>query len=353
TMFVGRMRERHRRVVLLEEVSASSMEHLLEFIYVARVRLREESVAGVFQRGQRMVHLARLLGRLCLPLVDSVFFTDVLEADKLVQQCNDCWALLQEARLYHVYGREISSERTRPRRSSGWAEMIVVIGHNRSDISWTSLTEKLDPASGKWFPSATVPGYGKCEFAVCELQSHIYLSGGQLNSSDVWCLMPQLAQWVRVGRHKLLMARVLFACLRPQLYALGIYNGYQRLSSMECYSVFENAWKTVAPPLLTVSSSALARCSGKLSIIGGAVNNDRMQLSFRCSALTHVSSCPFSQKCIDAVSLSSTIYTAGGLLDKLYCYTPRNDTWSKVAELSMKLVHKKQLGILSHFISSD
>ncbi|KAK1800410.1 hypothetical protein P4O66_005645, partial [Electrophorus voltai] len=270
-----------------EEFPDVPAERVLELLDSEKLQASEEELVETMlhwarqQRGQRMVHLARLLGRLCLPLVDSVFFTDVLEADKLVQQCNNCWALLQEARLYHVYGREISSERTRPRRQSGWAEMIVVIGHNRSDISWTSLTEKLDPASGKWFPSATVPGYGKCEFAVCELQSHIYLSGGQLNSSDVWCLMPQLAQWVRVGslqvgrqQHKKTCLRGKIRCPSCLICSTKSPSCHQWLSSMECYSVFENAWKPVAPPLLTVSSSALARCSGKLYIIGGAVNND-------------------------------------------------------------------------------
>ncbi|XP_076874443.1 kelch-like protein 35 isoform X2 [Brachyhypopomus gauderio] len=441
TMFMGRMREEHQRAVSLEAVSAAAMEHLLDFIYVGRVQLREESVVVVFQAadlldvpelsrlcaeflercvrhanclslldfavlyslqpllqrcqrllwqdftavsrheefldlpaervhelldseklqateeelveavllwaqrlpGQRVVPLAQLLGRLRLPLLDPVFFTDVLEADDLVQECRDCWVLLQEARQYRVYGREISSERTRPRRRSGWAEMIVVIGgHYRSGISWASLTEKLDPTSGKWLPSATVPGYGKCEFAVCELQNHIYLSGGQLNSSDVWRLVPQLDQWVRVGSMKTGRWRHMMTCLRGKLYAVGGYNGHQRLSSVECYSVFENVWKPVAPLLLAVSSAALASCAGKLYVIDGATNDTCNSNKVQCydpvkDEWTFVSSCPFSQRCIDAVSLNGSIYVAGGLLDNLYCYTPRSDAWSKVAELPIKL----------------
>lgn len=50
--------------------------------------------------------------------------------------------------------------------------------------------------------------------------------------------------------------------------------------------------------------------------------------------------CPFSQRCLNAVSLNGSIYVAGGLLDMLYCYSPKVDSWSKVAELPMKLVRE-------------
>lgn len=55
---------------------------------------------------------------------------------------------------------------------------------------------------------------------------------------------------------------------------MGGYDGHQRLSSVECFSVFENVWKPVAPLLLPVSSAALASCSGKLYVISGAVSED-------------------------------------------------------------------------------
>ena len=43
---------------------------------------------------------------------------------------------------------------------------------------------------------------------------------------------------------------------------------------MECFSVFENAWKAVAPLLLAVSSAAVVSCAGKLYVIGGAVSEE-------------------------------------------------------------------------------
>lgn len=53
-------------------------------------------------------------------------------------------------------------------------------------------------------------------------------------------------------------------------------------------------------------------------------------------------SCPFSEKYLNAVSLNGSIYVAGGLLDVLYCYNPKVKSWSKVAELPIKLVGEKK-----------
>lgn len=130
-------------------------------------------------------------------------------------------------------------------------------------------------------------------------------AGGQLSSSQVWRFMAQLNQWVSVGsllngrwQHKMaslcgkvgsishtflslcysqigsLIYTVIWVYLWLQLYAVGGYDGQKRLGSMECFSVFENEWKPVAPLLLPVSSAALASCSGKLYVISGAVSQD-------------------------------------------------------------------------------
>ncbi|XP_017546885.1 kelch-like protein 35 [Pygocentrus nattereri] len=332
-----------------EEFLELPLERVLKLLDSEKLQVQEEVLVEVALRwvyhrqNQRAAALKTLLERLQLPLLDPVFFTDRLETDELVRECRECWPLLQEARQYHMYGREVSSERTKPRRRSGWAEMIVVIGGcDRSGISRLSFAEKLDPISKKWLPSATLPGYSKCEFAVCELQNDIYLSGGQLNSSDVWRFMSPLNQWVRVGgllkgrwRHKMVS-------LRGKLYAVGGYNGHQRLNSVECFSMFENAWKAVAPLLLAVSSAAVVSCAGKLYVIGGAVSEECNTDKVQCydpmkDQWTYVLSCPFSQRCINAVSLNGSIYVAGGLLDVIYCYTPLKNTWDKVAYLPMKV----------------
>lgn len=108
-----------------EEFLELSLNRVLELLESDKLQVQEELLVEValrwvnHRRNQRRAVLRTLLERLRLPLLDPVFFTDRLEADELVQECRECRPLLQEARQYQNYGREVSSERTKPRRSVG------------------------------------------------------------------------------------------------------------------------------------------------------------------------------------------------------------------------------------------
>lgn len=99
------------------------VEKVVELLDSEKLQVQEEVLVEAallwvhHQGSQRKAILPKLLERLRLPLLDPVFFTNMLEADELIQDSHDCRKLLQEARLYRTYGREISSERTKPRRS--------------------------------------------------------------------------------------------------------------------------------------------------------------------------------------------------------------------------------------------
>ena len=43
-----------------------------------------------------------------LPLLDPWYFVETVEADQLIRQCPDVFPLLQEARMYHLSGNEVS-----------------------------------------------------------------------------------------------------------------------------------------------------------------------------------------------------------------------------------------------------
>lgn len=58
--------------------------------------------------------------------------------------------------------------------------------------------------------------------------------------------------------------------LYPQLFAVGGFDGLQRLCSVERYDPFSNTWAAVASLPEPVSSAAVAPCAGRLYVIGGA-----------------------------------------------------------------------------------
>ena len=60
------------------------------------------------QQEERFPSLARLLSHVRLPLLEPAYFVEKVESDELIRRCSEAFPLLQEARIYHLSGREVS-----------------------------------------------------------------------------------------------------------------------------------------------------------------------------------------------------------------------------------------------------
>lgn len=47
---------------------------------------------------------------------------------------------------------------------------------------------------------------------------------------------------------------------------------------------------------------------------------------------------PFSQRCLEAVSIEDTIYVVGGLMSRIFTYDPSTDVWEEAAVLPSPVV---------------
>ncbi|XP_062830541.1 kelch-like protein 35 isoform X2 [Anolis carolinensis] len=369
--------EKSRRLVLEGFVEVSHHEEFLELDAKELgaclssdwlVVPKEEVVLEALMRwvhhdvASRRGALKDLLEYVRLPLLDPLYFLEKVEVDGIIHQSKECHSLLQEARKYYVLGEETNSQRCRPRRFMELAEMIVVIGGcDKNGFLKLPFVDVFHPESGQWKPLPSLPGYTKSEFAACTLKNDVYISGGHINTRDVWLLSSRLNVWLKVAclqkgrwRHKMtaLCGKAVFRGLALHgattsgcwcwIYTVGGYDGFYRLASMECYDSFLNSWTTVAPLPLAVSSAAVVSCLGQLYVIGGALDDSTNTDKVQCydpeeNQWRILSPAPFSQRCINAVSLDNLIYVVGGLLSQVFSYNPLNDTWSKVASLSRPL----------------
>ncbi|XP_056453577.1 kelch-like protein 24a [Gadus chalcogrammus] len=292
---------------------------------------------------QRKPMLKELLHHVRMPLLHPNYFVQTVEGDHLIQNAPECYQLLHEARRYHVLGNEMMSPRTRPRRSTGFSEVIVVVGGcERMGGFNLPYTECYDPVTGEWKSMAKLPEFTKSEYAVCALRNDILVSGGRLNSRDVWMYNSQLNFWIRVAslnkgrwRHKM-------AVLLGKVYAVGGYDGQTRLTSAECYDSFSNRWTEVASMKEAVSSPAVASCAGKLFVIGGGPDDNTCSDKVQCydpeeDTWMIRANIPIAKRCITAVSLNNLIYVAGGLTKSIFCYDPVEDYWMHVVHTFSKL----------------
>ncbi|XP_016385439.1 kelch-like protein 24 [Sinocyclocheilus rhinocerous] len=280
--------------------------------------------------------LKDLLQHVRLALLHPNYFVQTVEGDKLIQNAPECYQLLHEARRYHILGNEMMSPRARPRRSTGFSEVIVVVGGCERMGSFNlPYTECYDPVTGEWTSLAKHPEYTKSEYAVCALRNDIIVSGGRINSSYVWMYNSQLNIWIRVAslnkgrwRHKMTV-------LLGKVYAVGGYDGQTCLSNVEVYDSFSNRWTEVAPMKEAVSCPAVTSCAGKLFVIGGEPYENSCSSKVQCydpeSDSWQLKACiPITKPNISAVSLNHLIYVCGGLTKSIYCYDPSQDHWMHV-----------------------
>lgn len=326
-----------------EEFLELDKDELIDYICSDELVIGKEEM--VFEAVMRWVYRAvdlrrpllhELLTHVRLPLLHPNYFVQTVEVDQLIQNSPECYQLLHEARRYHILGNEMMSPRTRPRRSTGYSEVIVVVGGcERVGGFNLPYTECYDPVTGEWKSLAKLPEFTKSEYAVCALRNDILVSGGRINSRDVWIYNSQLNIWIRVAslnkgrwRHKM-------AVLLGKVYVVGGYDGQNRLSSVECYDSFSNRWTEVAPLKEAVSSPAVTSCVGKLFVIGGGPDDntcsDKVQsYDPETNSWLLRAAIPIAKRCITAVSLNNLIYVAGGLTKTIYCYDPVEDYWMHV-----------------------
>lgn len=67
-----------------------------------------------YKLSERLPLLPYVLGGVRLPLLDPWYFVETVEADPVIRQCPDVFPLLQETRMYHLSGNEVSKSLSYP-----------------------------------------------------------------------------------------------------------------------------------------------------------------------------------------------------------------------------------------------
>ncbi|XP_070694702.1 kelch-like protein 6 isoform X2 [Pempheris klunzingeri] len=299
------------------------------------------------RQDERCPLLAGLLSHVRLPLLEPAYFVEKVESDELIRSCSEAFSLLQEARTYHLSGREVVSERTKPRVQHFLSEVFLIIGGCTKDERFISTVTCLDPLRRSRLEVARLPitdmedesqNRKWVEFSCITFRNEVYISGGKETQHDVWKYNGALDKWIQIDplttgrwRHKM-------AVHGGKVYALGGFDGVQRLANVEAYDPFHNRWTQVTPLAVGVSSFATATFDRWIYVIGGGPNGklatDRVQCwepGTDCWELRAPT--PIETKCTNAVTFKNCIYIVGGAMHAMYCYSPLSDSWSLVTRL--------------------
>ncbi|XP_030199106.1 kelch-like protein 6 [Gadus morhua] len=341
------------RVILQEEfhfLPAEALESALsrddlsvtceECVFEALMRWVRASLS------EREPLLAAMLRHVRLPLLEPAYFVATVETDELIRRCVDAFPVLQEARCYHLLGAVVVSERTKPRMQLFLSEVFMIIGGCTRDERFISTVTCLDPLRRSRLEVARMPlTEGEepqrrkwVEFACITFRKEVYISGGKETAHEVWKYNGALDRWIRTEplasgrwRHKM-------AVHGGKLYALGGFDGNQRLTSVEAYDPFHNCWTQVTPLRLAVSSFAAASYDRWIYVVGGGPGGRLATDVVQCwepgaDCWTTRAPMPVEAKCINAVAFKDHIYVVGGAMHAMYSYSPAGDAWALVCRL--------------------
>ncbi|XP_036621828.1 kelch-like protein 6 isoform X1 [Trichosurus vulpecula] len=302
------------------------------------------------KQSERLCLLPRVLEKVRLPLLDPWYFVETVEADPLIRQSPEVFSLLQEARMYHLSGNEIISERTKPRMHEFQSEVFMIIGGCTKDEKFVAEVTCLDPLRRSRLEVAKLPITEQepesenkkwVEFACVTLKNEVYISGGKETQRDVWKYNSSINKWIQIEYLNFGRWRHKMAVLGGKVYVIGGFDGLQRINNVETYDPFHNCWSEAAPLLIHVSSFAAASHKKKLYVIGGGPNGKLATDKTQCYDASAnkwclKSSMPVEAKCINAVSFRDHIYVVGGAMKALYSYSPLEDSWCLVTQLSQE-----------------
>ncbi|VCX19806.1 unnamed protein product [Gulo gulo] len=243
---------------------------------------------------------------------------------------------------------KIISERTKPRMHEFQSEVFMIIGGCTKDERFVAEVTCLDPLRRSRLEVAKLPmteheldseNKKWVEFACVTLKNEVYISGGKETQHDVWKYNSSINKWIQIEYLNIGRWRHKMVVLGGKVYVIGGFDGLQRINNVETYDPFHNCWSEAAPLLVHVSSFAATSHKKKLYVIGGGPNGKLATDKTQCydpstNKWSLKSSMPVEAKCINAVSFRDRIYVVGGAMRALYAYSPLEDSWCLVTQLS-------------------
>nr|CAD7263904.1 unnamed protein product [Timema shepardi] len=315
----------------------------------------------VFEAVMRWVHknsesrkkdLPQLLGHVRLPLLTPHYLADRVAAEELIKSSHECRQvldLLDEARDYHLMPERrplLQSFRTRQRCCNYVRGHIFAVGGLTKTGDSVSTVEVFDPAAGRW-QLAEAMSMMRSRVGVAVMRNKLYALGGyngQERLSAVEVFDPLKRVWNRITSMRCRRSAVGAAAFNDQLFACGGYDGVSSLNTVECYTPDNDNWTPVASMLKHRSAGGVAAFQGFIYALGGHDGLSIFDSVERYDPLLGQWSSVVSmltRRCrLGVASLNSKLYVCGGydgstFLQTVEMFDPATNQWKYVAPMNV------------------
>jgi len=304
-------------------------------------------------RDIRSEHLPFLLAKVRLPLLTPQFLSDTVASDELIRASHKCRDLLDEARDYHLMPERRSlmqSFRTKPRRCRDIIGVIYAVGGQTKSGNSLSTVEVYDPITGRW-KDAEAMSMLRSRVGVAVMKNRLYAIGGyngteRLNTVEVFDSVTK--RWSRVASMNFCRSAVGAVAVCEFLYVCGGFDGISSLDTVERYDPDLDEWKNIARMNKNRSAAGVVHLDGKIYALGGhnglSIFESVESYDTRTGGWEECRPM-LSKRCrLGVAALNGKIYAVGGydgssFLKSVEVFDPMTNKWSYVS--SMKVTRSR------------
>ncbi|XP_053821478.1 kelch-like protein 10 isoform X3 [Vidua chalybeata] len=334
------------------DLSAEELAHIIEKDEL-NVR-REEAVFEAVLRWiahdpqNRRQHIACLLSKVRLALLQSDYFMNNVKAHEYVKDNANCKDLIISAlsEIYDLnsYGQSSSvnaNPLTRPRLP--YAILFAIGGWSGGGA--TSAIETYDGRTDKWL---NIPWEQESPVAYhgsAYLKGHVYVIGG-FDGTDYFNIVkrfdPLQKTWQQVAPMHSRRCYVSVTVVDNFIYAMGGFDGYMRLNTAERYDPDTNQWTLITPMHEQRSDASATTLNGKVYICGGFDGDQCLSSAEVFNPSTNQWSliAPMSSRRsgVGVMAYGNQVYAVGGFdgnsrLQSVEAYNPIADAWHAVSSM--------------------
>ncbi|VDN51006.1 unnamed protein product [Dracunculus medinensis] len=299
---------------------------------------------------ERSKYSAQILKTVRLPLLKPQYVTDEVASCPIINQSLECRDLVDEAKDYHLMPERrkfLKSFRIKQRCCQDAVGVIYAVGGLTSTGDSLSTVEMYNPAVGKWECTQAMNSI-RSRVGVAVMNRILYAIGGfngQERLRTVELFDPEKKQWKEVCPLINKRSALGAAVVNERLYVCGGYDGISSLSSVEVYDANTDKWTLTIPMNKQRSAAGIAVIDNFIYVIGG---HDGMSIfnsveRFNVETEEWQSVKPMGNKrCRSgATALRDKIYVCGGydgrqFLKSVEVYDPDKDEWSPLSPMHFK-----------------
>ncbi|CAD6197420.1 unnamed protein product [Caenorhabditis auriculariae] len=294
---------------------------------------------------------ARILSCVRLPLLKPSFLADIVATNKLIKEDLACRDLVDEAKDYHLIPERrplMKSFRLKARQCHDVPGLIFALGGLMKPCETRSAVEIYDPILKKW-TAAKEMSTVRSRVGVAVEHRQVYAIGGfngqdRLKLVEIKSVLMKLLVFIWIAPLRRKRSALAAAFLHNRLYVCGGYDGIISLSSVEVYDPDKNVWEDGPDMIKQRSASGVAVLEGYIYVLGGhdgmTIFNSVERFDPETQKWEMMPSMTTKRCRLGATAYNGKIYACGGydgssFLKSAECFDVKTMRWTPVTPMNI------------------